>query len=96
MRARSVGDPVIEIDIPCDVQDEDDLGMPYALLSEARHPSLIVPGAIVVTADADDPVLARVHTLTQQGDRTVVHLELLPGHPLEYAEALRRAHLLPA
>jgi hypothetical protein len=41
MRARSVGDPVIEIDIPCDVQDEDDLGMPYALLSEARHPSLI-------------------------------------------------------
>jgi hypothetical protein len=87
---------VIEIDIPCDIQDEDELGMPYAVLSEARDPHRIVPGAIVVTADAEDPVLAQVHSLTQQGDRTVVHLELLPGHPLEYAEALRRAHLLPA
>ena len=37
----------IEVDIPCDVQDEDELGMPYALLSEARDPSRIVPGAIV-------------------------------------------------
>jgi hypothetical protein len=86
----------VEVDIPCDVQDEDDLGMPYALLSEARDPSRIVPGAIVVTADAEDPVLARVRSLTRQGEHTVVHLELLPGDPGEYAEALRRAHLLSA
>ncbi len=84
----------IEVDIPCDVQDEDELGMPYALLSEARDPSRIVPGAIVSTADDEDPVLARVHSLTRQGDLTVVHLELLPGDPLDYAEALKRAHLL--
>jgi hypothetical protein len=86
----------IEIDIPCDVQDEDELGMPYALLSEARDPSRIVPGAIVITADEEDPVFARVHSLTQQGDTTVVHLELLPGDPLEYADALQRSHLLSA
>ena len=47
----TMSDTQIEIDIPCDVQDEDELGMPYALLSEARDPSRIVPGAIVITAD---------------------------------------------
>jgi hypothetical protein len=88
--------PKIQIDIPCDVQDEDELGMPYALLSEVRDPSRIGEGAIVITADEDDPVFARVHSLTQQGDNTVVHLELLPGDPLDYAEALRRSHLAPA
>ena len=87
--------PRIEIDIPCDVQDEDELGMPYALLSEARDPTRIVPGAIVITADEEDPVLARVHSLTEQGRHTVVHLELLPGDPLDYAKALQRSHLLP-
>jgi hypothetical protein len=56
---------VIHVDIPCDVQDEDELGMPFALLSEARDPSCIVPGAIVITADEEDPVFARVHSLTQ-------------------------------
>jgi hypothetical protein len=90
----SIVDLVIEIDIPCDVHDEDELGMPYALLSEARDPGQIVPGAIVITADAEDPVLARVYSLTQQGDLTVVHLEVLPGHPLDYADALHRSHLL--
>ena len=85
---------MIEIDIPCDVQDEDELGMPYALLSEARDPSRIVPGAIVVTADAEDPVLDRVHSLTAQGDVVVVHLDVLPGDPVEYADALRRSRLL--
>jgi hypothetical protein len=49
----TMSDTQIEIDIPCDVQDEDELGMPYALLSEARDPSRIVPGAIVITADAE-------------------------------------------
>ncbi len=87
---------VIHVDIPCDVQDEDELGMPFALLSEARDPSYIVPGAIVITADEEDPVFARVHSLTPQGEITVVDLELLPGDPLAYADALRRSHLLPA
>ena len=85
----------IEVDIPFDVQDEDELGMPYALLTEARDPNRIVPGAIVVTADDEDPVLARVHTLAKQGELTIVHLELLPGDPRDYEDALRRSHLLP-
>ncbi len=68
--------------------------MSHALLSEARDPSRIVPGAIVVTADAEDPALARVHSLTAQGGVAVVHLDVVPGDPVEYADALRRSRLL--
>lgn len=87
----------VEIDIPCDPQQLGEFAMPFALLSEARRPDRIVEGAIVITADEDDPVFARVHAVTtSDGGPTVIHLELLPGDPLDYADALRRSHLLPA
>lgn len=85
----------VEIDIPCDVQQIDDTGHVWTFLHEARDPSRIVPGAIVVTADEGDPVWASVVSLTERPNGIKVHLEILPGDPLEYAEALRRAHLLP-
>jgi len=38
-----------------------------------------------------------IHAITSHGHGpAVVHLELLPGDPLDYADALRRAHLLSA
>ena len=87
----------IEIDIPCDPQQLGELAMPFALLSETRDPARIVVGAIVITADAEDPVFARVDAITSHdGGPAVVHLELLPGDPLDYADALRRSHLLSA
>ena len=85
----------IEVDIPCDPQQLGELGMPFALLSEARDSARMVVGAIVITADDEDPLFARVHAVTSRGDGpTVVHLELLPGDPLDYADALRRSRLL--
>jgi hypothetical protein len=85
----------IEIDIPCDPQQLGELAMPFALLTEAQDPSRITVGAIVITADEEDPVFARVHAVTSHADGpAVVHLKLLPGDPLDYADALRRAHLL--
>jgi hypothetical protein len=88
--------PTIEVDIPCDVQQVDETGYVWAFLDEARDPSRIVEGAIVVSADEVDPVFARVVSLTERPGGTKVHLEILPGDPLEYADALRRAHLLSA
>ncbi len=38
-----------EIDIPCDVQQEDETGYVWAFVDEARDPSRIVEGAIVVS-----------------------------------------------
>lgn len=87
----------VEIDIPCDPQQLGELAMPFALLSEARDPDRIAVDAIVITADDEDPVFARVHAITEESNGVqVVHLELLPGDPLDYADALRRSHLLTA
>jgi hypothetical protein len=86
----------VEVDIPCDPTQIDHTGHPWAFLDEARDPSKIVEGAIVVTGDAEDPVLARVLSLTERPTGVKVHLEILPGDPLDYVEAMRRAHLLTA
>jgi hypothetical protein len=85
----------VQIDIPCDVQQVDNTGFVWTFLDEARDPSLVYEGAIVVTADEIDPVVARVLDLIPSGERTIVHLEILPGDPLDYAHALSRAHIVP-
>jgi len=89
-------DAPVQIDIPCDIQQLDDTGYVWTFLDEARDPALVSAGAIVIAADEVDPVIARVVDLVPAGDRTIVHLEVLPGDPTEYAEALSRAHLLIA
>ena len=89
-------DTAVQIDIPCDVQQIDGTGYVWTLLDEARDQSVIAPDAIVISADEDEPVVARVVDLVAHGDRTIVHLQVLPGDPAEYAEALSRAHLLSA
>jgi hypothetical protein len=35
-----------------------------------------------------------VATLAERPSGTKVHLEILPGDPLDYVEAMRRSHLL--
>ncbi|MGH9027642.1 MAG: hypothetical protein ACRDWD_16230 [Acidimicrobiia bacterium] len=91
-----MGGPPVQIDISCDVQQVDSTGFVWTLLHEARDPSLIYEGAIVVAADEIDPVVARVVDLVPSGDQTIVHLEILPGDPLDDAHALSRAHIVPA
>lgn len=86
----------IEVDIPCDPTQIDHTGMPWTFLDEAAHPERIQEDAIIVTGDADDPVFARVASLTKRPTGVKVHLEILPGDPLEYVEAMRRSHLLTA
>lgn len=86
----------VRIDIPCDVQQVDDTGQVWTFLHEARDPAVIRPGAIVIAADDEDPVVARVTDLVARDGHTIVHLEVLPGDPRDYADALSRAHLLTA
>ena len=50
----------------------------------------------MITGDGEDPVFACVLSLTLRPNGVKVHLQILPGDPVEYAEAMRRAHLLPA
>ena len=86
----------VEIDIPCDVQQVDDTDDVWVFLDEARAPARVTPGAIVISGDPVDPVLARVVSLTERPGGIKVHLQVLPGDPGDYADALRRAHLLSA
>ena len=86
----------VEIDIPCDVQQVDETGYVWAFLDEARDPARVTEGAIVISGDPVDPVLARVVSRTERPGGIKVHLEVLPGDPGDYADALRRAHLLSA
>ncbi|SDO34656.1 hypothetical protein SAMN05660199_01766 [Klenkia soli] len=66
--------PVV-VDLPLDVQSMDETGQPWNFLDEARDPSLIVPGAVIVAGDEDEPVLGRVIDVV--GDDQVVHVEVL-------------------
>ena len=86
----------IEVDIPCDPTQIDHTGLPWAFLDEAAHSDWIVQGAIVITGDAEDPVFARVASVAERATGVKVHLEILPGDPFEYVEAMRRTHMLSA
>jgi len=86
----------VAIDIPCDVQQVDESGLVWTFLDEARDPARIIEDAIVVAGDEEDPVLARVASLSARPGGMKVYLQILPGDPAEYVEALGRAHLLPA
>jgi hypothetical protein len=86
---------VIVVDIAADLNDEDDTGLVWTFLDEARNPAIVVPGAIVVAGDADAPAVAEVVDLVDKPSGTIVHLRLLPGTFDDY-EALIRRSTLPA
>ena len=50
----------------------------------------------MITGDAQDSVFAGVRSLTTKSNGTRVHLEILPGDPLDYIDAMRRSRLLTA
>lgn len=79
------------VDITADLNDEDDTGYVWTFLDEARDPSVIVPGAIVVAGTADAPAVAVVVDLVTKQAGTVVHLRILPGSVSNYAAAVLRS-----
>jgi len=78
-------------DITADLNDEDDTGFVWTFLDEARDPSVVVPGAIVVAGDSEAPAVAEVVDVVDKPAGRVVHLRLLPGRVEDYAALIRRA-----
>src|SRR5436853_7452482 len=78
-------------DITADLNDEDETGLVWTFLDEARDPSIVVPGAIVVAGSADAPAVAEVVDLVDKPAGRVVHLRLLPGRVADYIAIIRRA-----
>lgn len=86
---------MVMIDIAADLNDEDETGLVWTFLDEARDPSVVVPGAIVVAGDAHAPAVAEVVDVIEKPSGKIVHLRLLPGG-LEDYEALVRRAITPA
>jgi hypothetical protein len=78
------------VDITADLNDRDDTGFVWTFLDEARDPSLIVPGAIVLAGDDDEPAVAQVVELADEPAGRIVRLRPLPGSVEDYAELVRR------
>ena len=79
------------VDITADPNDEDDTGYLWTFLDEARDPTRITPGALVVAGDEDAAAICQVVGLVAAGDGTIVHLRLLPGLIDDYRELVNRA-----
>ncbi len=77
--------PVIDIDVDWNTQD--DTGLPWSFVDEARDPSRIVPGAYVV-AGRGTAVAVPVAEVVGVGDDDVVHLRPLPGPVSAHAHLL--------
>jgi hypothetical protein len=81
---------MVTIDIPADLNEEDETGFVWTFLDEARSPALVTPGAIVVTGDEDATAVAEVVDLVKKGTGTVVHLRILPGSLEDYTALVAR------
>lgn len=82
---------MISVDITCDLMDEDETGYIWTFLTDARDPSLVEPGAIVVAGDPDAPAVAEVIDIVDKPAGKVVHLRVLPGAIEDYEALIRRA-----
>ncbi len=82
---------MVSVDIICDLMDEDESGYVWTFLREARDPSLIEPGAIVIAGDPDASAVAEVVDIVDKPAGRVVHLRVLPGAIEDYEALVRRA-----
>jgi hypothetical protein len=72
------------VDLVLDLNTEDDSGLPWAFLDDARDPSRIVEGAWIVVGSGGAEAVAQVAEV--EGD--LVHVRPLPG------PVARHRHLL--
>lgn len=79
------------VDITADLNDEDETGYIWTFLDEARDPSQIKPGAIIVAGDEDAAAVCEVIDLAPADDGTIVRLRLLPGSVEDYRALVDRA-----
>lgn len=81
---------MITIDIPADLNSEDETGLVWTFLDEAAEPDAIRPGAIVVAGSELTPAVCEVVDLVPKPVGTVVHLRVLPGSIGQYRRLLGR------
>jgi len=75
-----------QIDLEVDLNTEDDTGLPWGFVDDARDPSLIREGAWVVVGSGNARAVAQIADIA--GD--VVHVRPLPGPVSRHRHLLGR------
>ena len=66
----------MNIDLFVDLNTEDETGLPWTYLDQARDPSLVVPGRLLIVGAGTAVAVAEVVDVGPDG---VVHVRPLPG-----------------
>lgn len=80
----------MKIDIPADLNSEDETGFVWTFLDEASDPETIRPGELVIAGSELTPAVCEVVDLVDKPVGTVVHLRILPGSISQYRRLLDR------
>ena len=75
------------VDLTVDLNSEDDTGLPWAFLDEARDRSLVVEGAWLVVGSGSARAVAQVADV----DGDIVHVRPLPGPVSKHQHLLAHA-----
>ena len=78
------------IDIPADLNSEDETGLVWTYLDEAREPAVIRPREIVVAGTELTSAVCEVVDLVEKPTGTIVHLRVLPGTIAQYRKLVER------
>jgi hypothetical protein len=70
------GAAVIELDLVADLNAEDDDGLGWSTLAEARDPRRITPGAAILAGNQAAHAVVRIVAVDADGQ---VHFTVLPG-----------------
>ncbi len=82
---------MIVVDITADLNDEDETGFIWTFRDEARDPSMMVPGAIVVAGDPESPAVVEVVDVVDKPAGTAAYVTAYSGRQHEdYAALVRR------
>jgi hypothetical protein len=65
-----------KIDLPADLNAEDDNGFGWSLLSDVRDPSQVRPGGILVAGNRQAKAIVRIVSVDEDGR---IHFAVLPG-----------------
>ena len=80
----------LEIDLRADLNAQDDDGNGWSVLSDARNPSRVAPGRMLLAGNSQAVAVVRVLAVDDDGQ---VHFAILPGsisknrHLLDHASA---------
>lgn len=63
------------VDLPVDLNSEDDTGLPWGFLDESRNPSKVIEGAWIIAGSSRTQAVAQVVDISDG----IVHVRPLPG-----------------